>query len=222
MDFYRMTGEQRFLARIPEALAWLESVRLPERQVRNGRAFPTFVEIGTNRPIYVHRRDSNVVNGEYYWDYSPEATLGHYSAFRAIDLPALRRDYAALSAKPREELLRTSPLRNPPPLPRYFASGENTGSDLNANAASAPAALIASLNSEGWWPTPLRATSNPYRGPGSPRPAPGDYRTTHVGDATDTSPYTTDKPVTGISTASYIANMAALIGALSAPRREAR
>jgi PelA/Pel-15E family pectate lyase len=222
MDFYRMTGEQRFLARIPEALAWLESVRLPERQVRNGRAFPTFVEIGTNRPIYVHRRGSNVVNGEYYWDYSPEATLGHYSAFRAIDLPALRRDYEALSAKPREEVLRTSPLRNPPPLPRYFAIGENTGSDLNANAASAPAALIATLNSQGWWPTPLRATSHPYRGPGSPRPAPGDYRTTHVGDATDTSPYTTDKPVTGISTASYIANMAALIGALSAPGREAR
>jgi hypothetical protein len=45
-------------------------------------------------------------------------------------------------------------------------------------------------------------------------PAPGDYRTTHVGDSTDTSPYTTDTPVIGISTSAYIANMARLIRTL--------
>jgi hypothetical protein len=55
------------------------------------------------------------------------------------------------------------------------------------------------------------ATSNPYRGDGPAQPAPGDFRTTHVGDASDTSPYTTDTPVTGISTSTYIANMARLI-----------
>ena len=90
MNFYRLTGDTKFLARIPEALDWLESVRLPAGQERNGRAFPTFIEIGTNRPIYVHRRGSNVVNGEYYWDYSPEATIGHYSR-----LPRDRRRRAA-------------------------------------------------------------------------------------------------------------------------------
>ena len=71
------------------------------------------------------------------------------------------------------------------------------------------------MNVEGWWPTPLHATSHPYRGPGPRRPVPGDYRTTRVGDWSDTSPYIADQPVTGISTATFIADMALLIRALS-------
>ena len=215
MNFYRMTGDRRFLARIPEAIAWLESVRLPEP--RNGRSHPTYVEIGTNRPIYVHRRGSNVVNGEYYWDYSPEATLGHYSAFRNVDTAGLRRDYEALLRTDPAELVAKSPLTaaDPPPLPRYFVSGGLTGSDLNAGQRDArPLDIIRSLNRDGWWPTPLVATSNPYIGPGPATPAPGDYRTSHVGDSSDTSPYPTNNPVTGISTSAYIANMARLIDAL--------
>jgi PelA/Pel-15E family pectate lyase len=220
MDFYRITGDSRFLARIPEVLDWLDLVRL--REPRQGRNFPTFVEIGTNRPIYVHRRGSNVVNGEYYWDYSPEATLGHYSAFRNIDVAKLRRQYDALKVMPVAEATKGSPLlsHDPKPLPRFFVTGGMTGSDLNAGSPKASTReLIRSLNAQGWWPTPLVATSNPYRGPGSATPSPGDYRTTHVGDATDTSPYTTDTPVIGISTSAYIANMARLIRTLQAEGR---
>ena len=43
---------------------------------RTAATYPTFIEIGTNRPLYVHRRGSNVVNGEYYVDYNPEKTVG--------------------------------------------------------------------------------------------------------------------------------------------------
>jgi PelA/Pel-15E family pectate lyase len=219
MSFYRLTGETKYLARIPEALDWLETVRVPAGQERNGRAYPTFIEIGSNRPIYVHRRGSNVVNGEYYWDYSPEATIGHYSAFRAIDVAALRREYERLRATPPEDVRRTSPLfaTVAQPLPLYFVSGSEVGSDLNAGGDGDPRALIRSLNARGYWPTPLRATSNPYIGPGPATPTPGDFRTTHVGDSSDTSPYTTDDPVIGISTAAYIANMARLIRALQPP-----
>jgi hypothetical protein len=215
MQFYRLTADPRYLARIPEAIDWLESLRLPPDPARRGRDFPTFIELGTNRPLYVHRRGSNVVNGRYYWDYSPVATLGHYGAYRAIDIDALRRDYRRLREMPREELLRNSPLREPgnAPLPR-FAVSLDVGSDLNAQPAADPAEAVRTLNAEGWWPTMLRATSNPYRGPGPRRAPPGDYRTSHVGDSSDTSPFTTDRPVIGISTATYIANMALLIRAL--------
>ena len=220
MDFYRMTGETKFLARVPEALDWLESVRLPEGQGSGDRHFPTFIELGTNRPIYVHRRGSNVVNGEYYWDYSPEAPLGHYSAYRAIDVAALRREYEVLKALPPEEAVRGSPLRatGKTPLPRYFVVDLETGSDLNAQGGAEPDDLVRTLNEDGWWPTLLRATSNPYRGDGPAEPAPGDFRSSHVGDATDTSPYTTETPVIGISTATYIANMSRLIEALISDR----
>jgi hypothetical protein len=156
-------------------------------------------------------------------DHSPGATLGHYSAFRAIDIPALRRELAALRAMSREELQRASPLNAPghAPLPPYFVTDLDVSSDLNASAGGSPAELIRTLNAAGWWPTLLQATSNPYRGPGPATPVPGDFRTTRVGDTSDTSPYIADQPVTGISTATYIANMAALIRALNdrAPER---
>jgi hypothetical protein len=71
--------------------------------------------------------------------------------------------------------------------------------------------LIESLNAEGYWPTPLAATSNPYVGDGPAAPAPGDFSQTLVGDATDTSPYTTNQPLTGISTGAFIQNMSALL-----------
>ena len=107
------------------------------------------------------------------------------------------------------------------PLPRYFVTQLSAGSDLNADAGGADTAkIIASLNQQGWWPTPLRATSTPYAGPGLKTPIAGDFRTTHVGDYSDTSPCTTDKPVTGISIASFIDNMAALVRTLEAQRGE--
>ena len=217
LDFYKMTGDPRFLKRVPEALAWLDSVRLPADQVKNGRAYPTFVEIGTNRPLYVHRRGSNIVNGEYYVDHDPANTIGHYSAWRAIDVPKLRREYEALKAMPVAQATKTSPLKSGrKPLPRYVMVGLDAGSDLNSgNSHDDVAAILSSLNAAGWWPTKLVATSHPYAGDGAKTVTPGDYRSTNVGDATDTSPYKTDTPVTGISTGTYIDHMGTLIAALA-------
>ena len=48
MRFYRLTGETKFLARIPEALDWLEKLTLPPGVAPPGRTHPTFVELGTN------------------------------------------------------------------------------------------------------------------------------------------------------------------------------
>jgi PelA/Pel-15E family pectate lyase len=48
--FYRLTGETKFLARIPEALDWLEATRLPAAWKIADRTHPTFIELGTNKP----------------------------------------------------------------------------------------------------------------------------------------------------------------------------
>jgi hypothetical protein len=91
LRFHRLTGDARFLARIPEALDWLQGLALPPGVGRPGDTHPTFVELGTNKPLYVHRRGSNVVNGKYYVNYDPAKTPGHYSAFRRLDVAGLRR-----------------------------------------------------------------------------------------------------------------------------------
>ena len=209
IKFYRLTGDTKFLARIPEALDWLERLTLPPGvATRPGTTHPTFIEIGTDKPIYVHREGSNVVNGRYYFDYNPKNTLAHYSAFRRVDLAALRKQYADAKALAPAEATKGSPLApgaGVMPLPRYFA----VESDRRLTAAEA----ITRLNVQGYWPGPLGYNSYPYRRPGSKAVAPGDFSQTYVGDETDTSPFP-DEKLTGISTAAYIRHMSALIRAL--------
>jgi hypothetical protein len=105
-------------------------------------------------------------------------------------------------------------------MPRFFTTQNIEVSDLNSNVGSGAverptgervAELLSGLNAEGYWPTPLTATSHPYSGDGAPIPAPGDFSQTQVGDMTDTSPFVTQTPVTGISTGAFIQNMSALL-----------
>jgi PelA/Pel-15E family pectate lyase len=209
IGFYKMTGDTKFLARIPEALDWLESLASPPGVAPPGRTHPTFIEIGTNRPLYVHREGSNIVNGRYYVDYDPKKTLAHYGSFRRIDVAALRKLYAEAMAIDPAALEKGSPLApgaGVVPLPRYFAVGAPVAGESVAD-------VIGSLNRDGYWLTPLGWNSHPYKGDGSPKRAPGDYSQTHVGDDTDTSPFPDDR-LEGISTAGYIRNMSALIRAL--------
>ena len=224
LDFYEWTGDAQFIERIPEALDWLESVRLSWGEIQmRGREFPTFIEIGTNKALINHRRGSNVVNGEYYQDYDPENPIVHYSQWRAIDLDGLRARYEALRAVPEAEVAQNSPLDRQADfeLPRFFTTKRIEVSDLNSpdeKSTDLPSRseireLVNSLNEEGYWPTALRAVSNPYIGDGDPTPAAGDFSQTRVGDASDTSPYIADDPAIGISIGSFIRNMSRLLQA---------
>ncbi len=219
MNFYELTGDRAYLSRVGEALDWLDAVKLPASVANDRRTHPTFIEPGTNKPLYVHRRGSNVVNGAYYVTDQLEGSIVHYSPTRVVRTDQLRARLARLEASKAEDVSRHSPLAAKQPLPRFFTTQNIEVSDLNSNrgsgAGDAPGdndigKLVADLNSDGWWPTPLVATSNPYAGPGSATPTPGDYSTTRVGDQTDTSPFITDAPPTGISVGTFVQNMATL------------
>lgn len=211
IDFFELTGDTRYLERIPEALEWLEKVRLPTPDP-TGRTHPTFIEPGTNRALYVHRRGSNVVNGEYYVDYDATRPIGHYPATRRIDTAALRKRYAEARTADAQVLGAKSPLTLPVgsiQLPRYFADryAPPAPQDLGAQVRQS----LAGLNANGFWPAPLPQTSNPYKGKGRRRAAAGDFGATHVGDETDTSPYTDAARTPAISTQEYLRNMNILI-----------
>jgi len=224
LNFYRLTGEAKYIERVPEALDWLDSVALPPELRLNGRTHPTFIEPGTNQPWYIHRRGSNVVNGEYYADRNPNDTLVHYGSFRTLNVAGLREQHATLAAQTAAEVSSDSPLlarTGTRTLPRYFTLRDVSWQDMGtpgrrprAPGAGRAAELIAGLNARGYWPTPLTATSNPYIGPGSATPTGGEYRITRVGDLHDTSPWITDYPVEGVSTESFVRNMGDLIETL--------
>lgn len=87
MLFYRWTGDSKYLARIPDAFEFLESIKYGPEEIaffkvnlREGQILcPTFVEVGTNKPLYLHRAD-----GKYWVDYDPPHQLHHgqVSGFR--------------------------------------------------------------------------------------------------------------------------------------------
>jgi hypothetical protein len=210
LRFYRLTGDTRYLARVPAAIDWLDGLTLPPGVAPSGRTHTTFVELGTNRPLYVHREGSNVVNGRYYVDRDPKGTIVHYSSFRNVNVAALRKQYAEAAALRPEDVLRASPLApgaGAAPLPRFVAVEAAGGADSGQ--------VIASLTPQGYWLAPLGYNSHPYTRPSSAAPVAGDFSQTHVGDVTDTSPYP-DDTLRGISTAAYIRNMSVLIRALTA------
>lgn len=210
LRFYRLTGETKFLARIPEALDWLDKLTLPPGVAPPGRTHPTFVELGTNEPLYVHREGSNVFNGRYFVDKNPRSTIVHYSAFRAIDVAGLRKQYEAARNTPPAEVIKTSPLKlgaGKVPLPKYY----------NPSMAGDVARVVAELNAEGYWLAALGYNSHPYKADGSKAPQPGDFSQTHVGDASDTSPFP-DPKLMGISVEAYVRNMGILIRALDASK----
>lgn len=205
--FYRLTGETKFLARIPEAIDWLDQLTLPAGVAPPGRTHATFIELGTNEPLYVHREGSNVFNGRYFVNKDPKGTIAHYSAFRAVNVPGLRKLYESAKNMPPEDVVRTSPLKlgaGKVPLPKYYTVSGPPG-DV--------ASVVAGLNAQGYWLAPLGNNSHPYRKDGSKAPQPGDYSQTYVGDATDTSPFP-DPSLMGISIEAYIRNIGVLIRAL--------
>ena len=229
LTFHALTGDAKYLARVPEALDWLDKIKLsPELAAQLGGTHPTFIQMGSDRPLYVHRRGSNVVNGKYYWDEQPGSRLSHYSPARTVNLEGLRERFLASTRSSQTgcPLLKTGGVVS---LPRYFSLGEPTLVELCAGLSrTTPSVtdeqamqLVEALDSQGRWLRPLEFSTNPYRGPGSAEAYLEDtYASTHVGDRTDTSPYRpAARPATypaeasplGISTRTFIENMGVLI-----------
>lgn len=225
MRFFRWTGERKYLARIPEAIAWLERLELPPERRLNGFTHPTFIEIGTDRALYL--RESGSWTGDTRNEITYEPRDGVSWVNRRLDLPRLRRDLRALQAMTAAQATRGSPLLGPVPRPidRYFIVHDLRGSDQNVvetgrdNPEAQAARLIEGLNRDGYWAVPLHTTSNVWRPPEEgARLPPSRTADGRLVDARDTSTYRTPDPVMGISTGTYINNMSRLIGQVARSR----
>jgi len=222
LDYYQLTGERKYLARVGEALDWLASVEIPpDKRPASGLNFYRNYEPGSGRLIGGGRKGSNAQNGAYWSGFDTTTTL----PAKRVNVAKLRARYRQLAAMSAQEATRDSALmgRGPSLLPRFVVTQALGGSDLNVTEAAARAddsalALAAGLNAEGYWPVELRTTSHVYRGDGPPVPPPGFVDRGQVGDAWDTSPFTEASGPMGISTGAYINNMSRLIGYLEAGR----
>lgn len=215
MKFYQYSGNKKFLLPIPHAIEWLEKVKLPENLTDNGRyTHPTFVEPGTNKPVYVHRKGSNVKYGFYYQDYSDEKLLSHYGGKRSLPVDMLKQEYNRVKSLSVEESTKESPLK----VGSYKGDGtpQNSNSLNGSNFSSTPEEkqvkiVIQSLDRENRWLIKHAFVSNTYIGDGQNQELTDTYSTTYVGDETDTSPYPDPSDKLYISTGEYIRNMNLLI-----------
>jgi hypothetical protein len=212
MDFYELTGDRKYLEPIPAALEWLQQVELPaSEQSDEGRNFYSYIEIGSNRPLAVHRRGSNTQNGEYFADYDMSDQRP-----RRVDLGALQQRFERLRETTPEEATANSVWfgRGPSLLPDLVFADYFNRAGVDANTSHEQAReLVAGLNEKGYWPSRLAMTSHPYMGPGPAEPPTGFVDHGHagrVGDEWDTSPFYADEPAPGISTTVFIRNMALL------------
>jgi hypothetical protein len=214
--YFDLTGDRKFLERVPEAIAWLKTCPLPpDAAQRNpllggGRTHPTFIQLGTNDAIYVHRYGSNIHNGAYYFNKNLLDTLSHYSAGRTVNIPALEARYNQLASRSDAEIAERkarSPLfaATRRPLPAYFTvNGEVDFPHLFEGAVKGTLPVgedvVSRLASElsangGRWLTPVPEVVNPFIGDGPTTPFTGTaFMSKHVGDIFDTSPYPADNP----------------------------
>jgi PelA/Pel-15E family pectate lyase len=221
LRFYQYTGDRKYLAHIPDAIKWLEKVKLPQRMTDNGRyTHPLFVNPVTDKPIFVHRKGSNVIHGYYYTDTSDSKLLAHMFGKRSFNIQSLKDEYAKISALSPQDATKNSPLiphqflqagtpQSTYSLSRYDGAGEDF-----IVSESRVKAVITALDSRGRWLTKHVMISNPYIGDGVNKELTDDYASTNVGDKTDTSPYRDLTDQDYISTPTYIRNMQLLISYL--------
>ena len=227
LRFYQYTGDRKFLSHVQNAINWLDKVKLPDRMTQSGRyTHSLFVNPATEKPVFVHRKGSNVKYGYYYTDTSDAKLLGHMQGKGNINVQFLKDEYARISALSTEEATKDSPL-----IPGKFEGAgtpqsfyhlsrferfENDGTVSESRAKE----VIGSLDNEGRWLVKHVMISNPYIGDGESKDPTDEYASTTVGDKTDTSPYRDLSEQDYISTPAYIRNMNVLINYLKSVQKK--
>ncbi len=223
LEFYKITGNKKFLNQVPAAIDWLELTKLPDEKTQNGRyTHAAFIEEDTNRPIYVHRKGSNVKYGFYYTDYNDDRPLSHYGAKRYIPIDELKQEYSFLSTLSIEELTADSPLavgsyaRESPPQKFYKLNREEF--DIVPGLEQVEG-IIESLDKQNRWLITGGRTSNPYIGDGQNQELTDKFASLNVGDETDTSPYRDTSNQEYLSTGKFIENMRLLINFIESKKK---
>lgn len=225
LKFYGYTGDRKFLARVPEAIQWLEATRLPQGATENGRyTHPTFVDVATSKPLYVHRKGSNVAYGTYYVDSSDKGLLRHYGGKTFVAVERLKEEYKKTNALSPEEAARNSPLKpasfegKSTPQKEYVVKrNEYPFSD---SATANVQEVIKALDGQNRWLVRHAMISHPYIGDGQAKEPTNEWASTYVGDKTDTSPYRDTSDNLYLSTAEYMRNMRLLLSFLQTAKKE--
>jgi len=104
MKFYKITGNRKYLAPIPDAIKWLEnSVINTNPSKKYTHAY--FYELGTNKPLWSHREGSNINDGHYWVDYDI-TDYYPYGVPLIPDIKGLKSEYKRVSSMSAEQAMK--------------------------------------------------------------------------------------------------------------------
>jgi PelA/Pel-15E family pectate lyase len=216
MKCYRYTGDRKFIARIPDAIKWLEDSRLPADKTVGGKyTHAVFMEVGTNKPLYAHRKGNGFTDGKYWVDYNDDNPLLHYGAKLKLNIDFLKEEYQKMDKMTPEEATKDSPLitRANVKLEKYFVPNNST----KVPEEQLVQQVIKSLDNQHRWLSKHEWVSRPYA-------------VSETGEETNTAPFSTEGGAAikdpsdqeYISTDVYLANMKILNGYISSLKRDER
>ena len=221
INFFELTGDSSLIKRIPDAFIWLKSVRVSSED--NYFLVPTFVELETNKTLYLHRIGSNVKYGKYYYDYDNEKLIKHYNSLRIIGFDHVFQKYQKLSEmhfSDNRGYLFLESLNDLTAPQKYQHINSFFSFDYYTTDWKMPEDFIKKIVTEqdekGRWLTRNAFISYPYTGePESGDDSTNDITTTMVGDKYDTSTFENTADEKFISTALFIRNIKLLLQFLS-------
>jgi hypothetical protein len=167
MLLYRETGQKKYLAPLPRALAYYKRSILPDvdspseirRRTCPGRTpcAARFYELKTNRPLYITKGtrvtalDQGATNvGGYEVSYSDESVITHYSVLvSAAAFADIEREYTELQGVTPASLKRPDRLRGLSPWAdaRTAVSTATDGRTLESRVR----AIVSAMDSRGAW-----------------------------------------------------------------------
>ncbi|PTX94625.1 pectate lyase [Opitutus sp. ER46] len=148
MKLYRFTGDRKYLAPIPRALAYLNTCVLPDGRMAR------YYELKTNRPLYMTRKPGVSGNskapGYYDFTYQDKNLPKHYGWKQEQRLDALAQEYAELQRGP------VPPLKV---IQRFSPAGKLMAVDATEPIAAPSVAalepevrrILAALDPQGRW-----------------------------------------------------------------------
>jgi PelA/Pel-15E family pectate lyase len=223
MKFYKMTGNKKYIARIQDGIDWLKSVMLSHTGDTGDIIVPKFVEIGTNRSMFLHRTGENSKYGKYFVNYDMSNIVVHYKSTREVFLRTLENEFNEIK---KQEISRQkykpfnilsyneneNPVTNLELIDEYLSIVSEREFRIRNIDEAVVQKIISELDEQGRWLTENVFMSNPYIGEVSSGNTESiKYMTTRVGNLFDTSPFENPTKEKYISTGEYIKNVSILL-----------
>ena len=148
-QFYKITGDRRYLGAIPAALDWLDSARLPGVE---GYTHTYYYEIGTNKPLYIRQTGETIDDVKFTVTDDVEGSYPYGNRI-SLDVDAIRREFERVKAlSPEEARKEYEQSIHPAQLPGFVRGGYlgNALSETQQTDAGI-AAILSTQDDRGLW-----------------------------------------------------------------------